>query len=179
MILWKDFAEREDCEGCPLLENEICPGGYACYGGQPVEPPCCSFTDDTDLDQWVDDYFAYQRRREEAESRRLQAEKKKKERAKKAADTRRDLRRYCLEEIYALKRAEKALEAYKAAERLASSFAEAINVTNEMFRYTERVTVKPEILYEINCLEVEVASAKERYEAKRKEFYAKRKSGEL
>lgn len=176
-MLWKDFAEREDCDGCPLLENEICPGGFYCYGGVPIEPPCCCFDDDTDLDEWIDNYFADQRRREEAEDRRLQAEKKKRERAKKAADTRRAIRWYCWDEIHALKQAEKALEAQKAVERLASSFAEAVNITNEMFRYTERVSVKPEISEKVKRLEAEVAAAKGKYDAKRKEFYAQRKKG--
>lgn len=177
-MLWKDFSEQEDCEGCPLLENEICPGGFSCYGGMPIEPPCCSFDDDTDLDQWVETYFADRRRREEAEDRRLQAEKKKREQSKKAADTRRAIRWYCWDEIHTLKRAQKALEGLKAAERLASSFAEALNVTNEMFRYAERVAVNPKISAEIKRLEAEVAAAKEKYDAKRKEFYAQRKEGD-
>lgn len=54
-MLWKDFKEKEDCYGCPLLEHEMCTGGYQCYGGEPIEPPCCNFDDDTDLDKWVDD----------------------------------------------------------------------------------------------------------------------------
>lgn len=175
MTIWKDFAEKEDCDGCPLLESEICPGGFRCYGGEPIEPPCCSFDDDTDLDEWVSDYFDRQRRYEEAEDKRLQAEKKKKERAKKAAETRRAMRWYCWDETQALKQAQKALEAQKAAERFASSLAEAINATNEIFRYEERVTVKPEISAEVLRLEAEVDAAKKSYDFKRKAFYAERK----
>lgn len=170
-MLWKDLAEKEDCDGCPLLENEICHGGFRCYGGEPIEPPCCCFEDDTDLDEWVSDYFDRQRRYEEAEDKRLQAEKKKKEQDKKAAETRRAMRLYCWAEIQELKRAQKALEAQKAVERFASSLVEAINVTNEMFRYEERVTVNHEISAEVQRLEAEVNAAKKAYDSKRKEFY--------
>lgn len=176
-MLWKDFVEQEDCAGCPLLENEICPGRWRCYGGEPIEPPCCSFNDDTDLDEWVNQYFSRQRRYEESEDKRIQAERKKKEQAKKAAETRRDMRWYCMAEILALKQAQKALNRQKSVESLASSFAEAVNITNEMFRYEERVIVKPEISAEVQRLEADVDAAKKAYESKRKEFYAKRKKG--
>lgn len=176
-MLWKDFAEHEDCAGCPLLENEICPGRWRCYGGEPIEPPCCSFNDDTDLDEWVNQYFSRQHRYEEAEEKRIQAERKKKERAEKAAETRRDMRWYCMAEILALKQAQKALNRQKSVESLVSGFAEAVNITNEMFRYEERVIVKPEISAEIQRLEADVDAAKKAYESKRKEFYAKRKKG--
>lgn len=70
-MLWKDFKETEDCESCPLLDTEICPGGWRCYGGEPIEPPCCSFNDDTDLDKWVEDYFERQIKWEEQEDARI------------------------------------------------------------------------------------------------------------
>ena len=105
----------------------------------------------------------------------LKAEQEKKERAKKAADTRRAMRWYCRDEIQTLKKARKALEAQRALESFASSFAEAINFANEMFRYEERVGVKPEVSAEVLRLEAEVESAKEAYDSKRKQFYAERK----
>ena len=175
-MLWKDFAEKESCDGCPLLENEICPGGWKCYGNEPIEPPCCSFADDTDLDIWVERFLIQQQKWEEREDRKIREERKKKERAEKAVETRREMRWYCRGEIRELKQPEKALQAQKAVERLASDFAEAINFTNEMFRYKERKQVKPEISAEVKRLEEEVALAKEKYNAKRTEFYAKRKA---
>lgn len=138
MIFWKDFAGKEDCEGCPLLNAEICPGGFSSHGGEPIEPPCCYFDDNTDLDEWVSDYFARQRKWEAREDARIKAERATQERAKKVADTRRAMRWYCRNEIQALKRAQKRLESRKAVERLASCLAEAINATNEMFRYGEK-----------------------------------------
>lgn len=174
-MLWKDFTKKESCDGCPLLESGICTGGWKCYGGEPIEPPCCCFDDDTDLDEWVSNCLKQQLAWEEREDKRIREEVKKKERAKKAADTKRAMRWYCRDELYTLKRAQKALQAQEAAERLASSLAEAINITNEMFRYEERVTVRPDISAEVDRLEALVVDAREKYEAKRKEFYTQRK----
>ena len=98
-MLWKDFAEKESCDGCPLLENEICPGGWKCYGNEPIEPPCCSFADDTDLDIWVERFLIQQQKWEEREDRKIREERKKKERAEKAVETRREMRWYCRGEI--------------------------------------------------------------------------------
>lgn len=174
-LLWKDFAKEECCDDCPLLKAEICKGGFTCYGGHPIEPPCCSFNDDTDLIEWVDEYFERQRKREEREQERIKKETERKERAKKSAETRRKLRSYCYKEIYALKQAEKALRAQRSAEDFARSMADAINFANEIFRYEERVRVKPQISDEVKRLQELVDKAKANYEAKRKEFYAKLK----
>lgn len=174
-MLWKYFKQQECCDGCPLLESELCPGGIACYGGEPIEPPCYTFDDDTDMDKWVDDMLAQRLRCEEAEEKRLKAEQEKKERAKKAAATRRAMRWYCRDEIQALKKARKALEAQRALESLASGVAEAINFANKMTRCEERMAVKPEISDEVLRLEAEVDAAKKAYDSKRKEFYAERK----
>ncbi len=174
-MLWKEFREQEDCSECPLLEAELCSGGFCCYGGEPIEPPCCSFDDDTDLDKWVENHLIQQLKWEEQEDRRIREEKKKKERAKKASDTRRAMRWYCRDEISDLKRAQNLLRAQKATEHFASSFVQAVNITNEMFRYEERIAVNSEVSTEVKRLEAEVISAKERYDAKRKEFYVQRK----
>ncbi len=84
------------------------------------------------------------------------------------------MRWYCASEISELKRAEKALRAQKAAESFACSLAEAINFANAALQYNERVTVQPQISEKVKWLEAEFAAAKEKYEAKRKEFYAER-----
>lgn len=43
-VLAKDI---DDCSKCPLYENE-CPGGWTSgAGGNPIEPPCCSWNEDT------------------------------------------------------------------------------------------------------------------------------------
>ena len=175
-LLWKDFAQEECCDDCPLLKSEICTGGFVCYGGQPIEPPCCSFDDNTDLNEWVRKYYEQQKKREEQEDSRIKKERERKERARKAAETKRALRAYCYQEICALKQAEKALKAQENAEYLGRSIAEAFNFANEMFRYEERFSVNPEISEKVAALRDAVAKAKERYEAKRREFYEKKKT---
>ncbi len=84
------------------------------------------------------------------------------------------MRLYCMNEILEVKRKEKALRAQKNTENFASCFAEAINFANSVFQYDERVTVKPQISAEVKRLEAELAAAKQKYEEKRKEFYAER-----
>ncbi len=177
-LLWKDFAKQENCDNCPLLEAEICPGGMASYGGVLVEPPCWSFDDDTDLYQWIEDYFDGLRRYEELEERKLKEERKRKERAQKAAETRRKMQWYCRDEIYELKQAQKALTAQENLESFSQSFAEAINFANEMFRYKERVAVKPQISEEVKALRIRVERAKAAFEAKRNDFYKSKEDGE-
>lgn len=176
-IKWKEIADAEDCEKCPLKKEEICPGGFVCYGGAPIEPPCCGFDDDTDLDEYVAEYFKELHRLEAAEDERIRNQKAKQERAKKSAETRRQMRFYCRKEIQELKSLEKQLESYKASLRLASNFAEAFNITNEMFGYSERLKQRPEVQKTIELLETKIKEAKQRYDAKRKEFYNNRKAG--
>ncbi len=174
-MLWKDFKEEESCDNCPLLKAEICTGGYQCYGGEPVEPPCCGFDDDTDLEEWVENHHAMELAYEDAEEKRIRKERQRKERAQKAADTRREMRDYCFSEILDLKRAQKALRAQKRLEDFLSGYAEAINFANEAFQYNQRVTTTPELSEKVKELEREVAAAQEKYDAKRKQFYAERK----
>lgn len=53
-MTYKEFCDKDlSCEECPIYKAEICNGGWKCYGGAPIEPPCCSFTDDTDMDEWA------------------------------------------------------------------------------------------------------------------------------
>ena len=172
---WKEIAELEDCDLCPIKKNELCTGGFACYGGSPIEPPCCFFEDDTDLDEWIEERFERRRKFEQFEDERIRREKAKKEKAKKAAETKREVRFYCRNEINQLKSYEKQLEAYKASLSLASTFAEAFNITNEMFGYSERLKQKPEVQQTIDDLAAKIKEAKQKYEEKRKEFYKSRK----
>lgn len=122
-----------NCEICPLLEEDICPGGTCCYGGAPIEPPCCSIDEDTDLYGWIASYYEEQRGHEKYLKEKDRKARVMKERAQKAVATRRDLRLYCSSELAALKYAKKRLESQKSAEHFVASFAEAINIANEMF----------------------------------------------
>lgn len=174
MTLLKDL--NGDCYGCPVKRAELCSGGFSCYGGEPIEPPCCGMDEDTDLDAWVDDAIERERRYQKYLEEKAEKERLKKEKAAKAAETKRAMRYYCTTEISALKRAKKALKSYESLERMASSLAQAFNITNEMFRYEERFTVKPEASENIKRLQEEVARCEDAYKAKRKEFYQKRKN---
>ncbi len=137
------YSELTDCpNGCPVYEKGICPGGYACYGGDPIEPPCTSFDDDTNLEEWISQYNDRQRRFDEAEDKRIKAEKERQDRNAIAQKRRRESAwevRYETREIKAL---QKRISGNNAAMRMAESLAFAINITNEMFRYEERVSTK-------------------------------------
>lgn len=176
-LLWKDFAAQESCDGCPLLEEEICPRGMTCYGGEPVEPPCTCFDDDTDLNQWVIDYYKRLNYYEELEDARIKEERKRKERAKKAADTRRKMQWYCWNEIHELKQAKQELKAQLNLENFVKTVAEAVNFANATFHCEERLTVKPQVSEKVKLLQERVDEAKAAFDAKRKQFYEEQKKG--
>ena len=68
----------ECSEFCPLY-GEFCNGGMVCYGGEPIEPPCCSFKDE-DILQEKYDKFVYGRY---CGNKNLKKKKKNKELRKK------------------------------------------------------------------------------------------------
>lgn len=163
-------SEIEDCENCPLLAEEICPGGMTSSpSGTPIEPPCCSFDDDTDLDQWISDYYDSQRRYEEYLDRKWKEEQEKKRKAEKAKKRRDYLKWYCFDEKMEVKKARKRLAAHQAAVHFAESMAFAINTTNEMFQYSERVNVNKKVDDELERLKNALADAEKKLKEKQKE----------
>lgn len=163
-------SEIEDCENCPLLKEEICPGGMTSSpSGTPIEPPCCSFDDDTDLDQWIEDYYDGQRRYEEYLDRKYEEEQKKKHKADVAKRKRNYLKWYCFDEKLEVKRARKRLAAHQAAVSLAESMAFAFNTTNEMFRYSERASVNTNADEELKRLQNALSEVENRLKEKQKE----------
>ena len=78
--------EVTDCSICPLKENDLCNGGFRMgYHGNMVEPPCTSWGDNEDLD----DYVKRAKGTEKSEARRERREainslKKEEEKAKRA-----------------------------------------------------------------------------------------------
>ncbi len=163
-------SEIEDCENCPLLAEEICPGGMTSSpSGTPIEPLCCSFDDDTDLDQWISDYYDSQRRYEEYLDRKWKEEQEKKRKAEKAKKRRDYLKWYCFDEKMEVKKARKRLAAHQAAVRFAESMAFAINTTNEMFQYSERVSVNKKVDDELERLQNALADAEMKLKEKQKE----------
>lgn len=163
-------SEIEDCENCPLLKEEICPGGMTSSpSGTPIEPPCCSFDDDTDLDQWIEDYYDGQKRWEEYLDRKWEKEQEKKRKAEKAKKRRDYLKWYCFDEKLEVKKARKRLAAHQAAVHFAESMAFAINTTNEMFQYSERVSVNTNADEELTRLQNALTEAENRLKEKQKE----------
>lgn len=177
VLLWKDFKDNGDCDDCPIRKARICPDDLVGYGDEPREPPCESFNDDVDLNLWASTYWENQRLFEEWEDAEVKKERKAKERAQKAAATRREMRDYCIDEIYELKCAEQALKSWGKHENFVNALAEAFNFANSMFNYRERVAAKPEISENVKRLRADVQKAKEKLEEKRKQFYNERKNG--
>lgn len=49
---WVEGSDNERCRYC--IFNDDCPKGMVCYGGEPIEPPCCSLDYDEYLDlDWI------------------------------------------------------------------------------------------------------------------------------
>ena len=164
------YSELDDCENCPLMKEEICPGGYtSSSGGNPIEPPCCSFDDDTDLEQWIEEYYESQWRYEEYLDRKYKEEQEKKRKAEVAKKKRNYLKWYCFDENLEVKRAKKRLQSHKAAVSLGESLAFAFNTTNEMFGYSERIKKNNKADEELKRLEDELALAERKLKEKQKE----------
>ena len=178
-MTWKEWRDMEDCNSdCPYCQTGICDQrGMVCYGGEPIEPPCCSanFPDDKGIDEIVGELKRRLSRSEEQYDRRLAAKKAKAEQTKKAADTRRRMKMYCSNELARIKEIKRELVRIESLKSLAESYAFAVNTTNEMFRYEERVEPKPELQEAIMLLRTTLVKAEQQYKDKRKEFYEQRK----
>jgi hypothetical protein len=151
-MLVKELRElEEDCkEQCPLYD-EFCSGGMACYGGDPVEPPCMYWDDENeDVDDIYHRMVKGRRRYEEWEDKKYkqeqEAEKKKEERNKKA----REARWHVYSEQKEITSLRKRIRNNEKILSYAKGMATATNFANEMFGYKERVEVKKK-----NPLEIE------------------------
>lgn len=183
-ITLKQFTEEydNDCSVCPFY-NDTCPGGWKSgYGGVPIEPPCTGwdrYDDDTTLDEIYDDYERAQRAWERHLDEEYEIERALKEKKEKAAKTRKAMESYCYSERLDIKILNKRIKAHRKLINRLECFALAFNTTNEIFRYEDRVEANPELYKNLECLEKKLAEAKERYAVKRKEFYQKKKNGEI
>ena len=45
----KKASDITGCEDCPLLGNDCVGGWTSSPSGTPIEPPCCSWNDDTEV----------------------------------------------------------------------------------------------------------------------------------
>ena len=143
-MLYKDFRDQDlECDSCPLNDGEICPGGMTSNGrGEPVEPPCCSFDDDTDMEEWVRKYYEYQRKCDEAEDARIKAQREKEAKNAIARERRRKSQRHVWHENHEIKLLKQKIAKNERMAEFARSLAEAFNTTNKMFRYGERIEIK-------------------------------------
>lgn len=143
-LYWKDFKEEESCDNCPLLKAELCTGNFTCYGNEPVEPPCCSFEDDTDLNAIVTKHYNYN--------------KQKKNKQFKTA-----LRSYCHYELHNLKEVEKKLKIKKEEAKIANSLSYIHKLKGEMQLHEEQVKIYQRLLGEIHELQKQVYEATNKY----------------
>ena len=173
-MLWKDLPE-DACDLCPLYKAGICNASFNCYGGEPIEPPCCNFNDNTDLDKYVCDYFEKRKNRLKREEALLKAKKDKSERAKKAAETRKEMQWYCRSELKALKDLQKMYKKYKSMSDYMITYANAVNFANSVQGIGDRVVVEADISRNMAILEEKIKQAQDAYDAKRKEFYSEKK----
>lgn len=168
-MLFRDLPE-DDCDLCPLLKAEICPGGVvAGYGGVPIEPPCTMFEDDEDLDAWVENHFIAQRRREEMEAEQIRKQKEKDRKNEITRKRRQYTNGYCRKELIRANQLKKQIVALEKRKSLAESFVFATNITNEAFRMDERVSVNPAFDEKIKQLQADLETAEEILKNKRKE----------
>ena len=171
-MLWKDIKDLDtfDCVICPVYIEGICPGGYTSSpSGEPVEPPCCAFNDNDDLDEFIDNHY----KRVALEEARLDAQYHKEQEKKRKADIanrrRQYMKIYCSAELAEVKRLKKKIKSTENLIDFAESMAFAFNTTNEMFKYKERYEANPkakEILDELNA---QLIIATEKLKAKQKE----------
>lgn len=139
-MTYKDL--NESCDGCPIGEDGICPGGMACYGGQPVEPPCTCFEPETDLEEWLGEYYINQQRYDDLEDKNIRYNTEKVRLNEIKQSRRRESKRHVFSETTQIKRLKKRIQGIDGILRVARAFADATNITNEAFGYEERATVK-------------------------------------
>lgn len=125
-----------DCDVCPL-KDEFCNGGVMCYGGEPIEPPCCSFNDDTILSEVYDNFFVvrynFEKQQEEKE-RQLELKKQKSEERKKKLREYKHRNWDSLLKIDFLKKKIKQEEKRIEFINRLNTFSNAVNFTNKIFR---------------------------------------------
>ena len=124
------------CDMCPFYGNG-CSGGMVCYGGMPIEPPCCYFKDSDILQEKYDEFEGLRLRHEQylkdEENKKRIKEEKSKIRKQKLREYRwRNFRE--LDEIKALKKRIKYYNKQLDTIDRINTFVYVVNSTNEFFR---------------------------------------------
>lgn len=135
-------------EHCPLYKYGYCSGGMVCYGGEPLEPPCCGFDNDTNLDEWCHKAWESEKKHiewQKERERKLALEKEKSELRKRKLLEYRIRNSKELEEIRRLKsKIKRENKRIKAIENL-RIFANVVNDVNRMFREANQPNNQPDI----------------------------------
>ena len=185
-MLWKELVDLEDCDLCPLKKEDICKGGWSSdANGMPVEPPCTMFEDDTDLDQWITDYYANYARWAAEQDRQIRERAKKRRQAEKAAETRKQIKYYCYTEIANVKKVKAEICKLEKLITGAKQYIDTVNATNALFRNIENIPADYKLYVDfiekanvrMSELQTQLTNAEEVLKQKRKEFYANRKVG--
>lgn len=147
-MLYKDL---EGCEQCPFSINGDCPDGWASSPyGTPMEPPCTCWDDEDDVEEIYNYCIEARNKYEIQEHKKYLEEQEKKEKNAEKARKAREARSEVWKEQAEIKKLRKIIKANNKILSFTQTFAEAINETNEMFGYSERVEFK-----EKNHLEIE------------------------
>lgn len=163
------LSEIDDCSICPLKDEGLCSGGWVCYGGEPIEPPCASWDSDEEVEDYIESMHASISEKEEYEDRLREEREKKRRKNEIAKRKRRYLEIYCCSEKREVESLKKQIQSYESIERFADSIATAFNITNEMFRYPERKEVNPEITERLKSLREKLKEAEQKLKDKQKE----------
>jgi hypothetical protein len=134
----KEYEAKANAEGldfcedlCPLRHSGDCPGGMVSgYGGQPIEPPCCSWSEDEDLDE-LPGIIEGRRQAEEDHQHAIYLVKKEKEEKNHiAARRRQESARHVYAENSEIKRLKKRIRGNSNTVHFQRSFGSALNFAN-------------------------------------------------
>ena len=126
------------CDCCPLNGNFCtCNGNMVCYGGEPIEPPCCSFDPEENLYEierrWrIAERQEYERQLEKIRKGKLKEQKSKERKEKLRQYKRRNWEN--LNKIDILKKKIKKQEKYIDYIERVNIYASVVNDVNKMFR---------------------------------------------
>jgi len=139
-MLYNGEPIGEDCDTCPIREAELCYPSM-CYD---TEPPC-SFSeyDNIEAQDYIKECREAERRREAWEDKQIKSAKLKAEKNAIANKRRKEAKWHVYKETEEIKRLNKRIDANEKLLSLADSLATAINITNEMFGYSERKQIVP------------------------------------
>lgn len=163
------LKEVEDCEFCPLKIHDICHGGWTCYGGEPIEPPCANIDGEEELDELIERYYINEKLKCEIEHKMFEKEKQK-ERINEIKRKKREyMNKYCWKEIHDLKILKRELKKIESTIKTMEIFSNAINSTNEIFGYNERISISEKKYKEIEELKTNIDIAEKKLREKQKD----------